>query len=45
MRVGEVRADGIAVCEGVEVMVDLVAPVEPGDEVLVHAGVALARLA
>ena len=45
MRVGEVRADGIALCEGVEVLVDLVAPVEPGDEVLVHAGVALARLA
>jgi hydrogenase maturation factor len=27
------------------VLVDLVAPVEAGDELLVHAGVALARLA
>jgi hydrogenase maturation factor len=46
MRVGDVRADGIAVCgDGVEVMVDLVGPVERGDELLVHAGVALARLA
>jgi hydrogenase maturation factor len=55
MRVRDVRADGIAVCddgrgpdgapaEPVEVMVDLVAPVEPGDELLVHAGVALTRL-
>jgi hydrogenase expression/formation protein HypC len=46
MRVRDVRDDGIAVCdEGVEVMVDLVSPVEPGEELLVHAGVALARLA
>jgi hydrogenase maturation factor len=45
MRVHDVRGDGIALCgDGVEVMVDLVAPVEPGDEVLVHGGVALARL-
>ena len=45
MTVQEVRADGTAVCDGGEVMVDLVAPVVPGDEVLVHAGVALTRLA
>jgi hydrogenase maturation factor len=39
-------ADGLARCEGgVEVMTDLVGEVEPGDELLVHAGVALARLA
>jgi hydrogenase maturation factor len=45
MRVHEVRADGLAVCgDGVEVMIDLVAPVQPGDELLVHAGVALTRL-
>jgi len=46
MRVRSVRDDGTALAEdGTEVMVDLVAPVEPGDELLVHAGVALARLA
>jgi len=49
MRVLEVQPDGIARCEadGTEsdVMVDLVAPVARGDNVLVHAGVALARLA
>lgn len=46
MRVCDVRADGVAVCDdGVEVMVDLVGPVQPGDELLVHAGVALTRLA
>ena len=46
LRVRAVRDDGTALCDdGSEVMVDLVAPVEPGDEVLVHAGVALARLA
>jgi len=46
MRVQELRDDGVAVCDGgAEVMVDLVAPVEPGEELLVHAGVALARLA
>jgi hypothetical protein len=45
MRVRDVRDDGIAVCDGgVEVMVDLVAPVEPGDQLLVHAGVALRTL-
>jgi hydrogenase expression/formation protein HypC len=46
MRVREVRADGIALADdGTELMIDLVAPVGAGDEVLVHAGVALARLA
>jgi hydrogenase maturation factor len=41
-----VRSDGIAVCgDGVEVMTDLVGEVEPGDGLLVHAGVAIARLA
>ena len=45
MRVIELRPGGIALCEGdVEVMTDLVEPVAPGDELLVHAGVALARL-
>ena len=43
MRVDEVRADGIAVCDGVEVMTDLVGVVEPGTVLLVHAGVALQR--
>jgi hypothetical protein len=46
MRVRDVRDDGLAVCEdGVEVMTELVGPVAPGDELLVHAGVALTRLA
>jgi hydrogenase maturation factor len=46
MRIQALRDDGTALCDGgTEVMVELVAPVEPGDEVLVHAGVALARLA
>jgi hypothetical protein len=46
MRVVEARHDGTALCEGdVEVMTDLVEPVVPGEELLVHAGVALARLA
>ncbi|HWE81757.1 MAG TPA: HypC/HybG/HupF family hydrogenase formation chaperone [Gaiellaceae bacterium] len=45
MRVLEVCGNGLALCgEGVEVMTDLVGRVEPGDELLVHAGVALARL-
>jgi hydrogenase maturation factor len=39
-------ADGLALCEGdVEVMTALVGPVSPGDQVLVHAGVAIARVA
>jgi hydrogenase maturation factor len=46
MRVVDLRPGGLALCEGdVEVMTDLVGDVEPGDELLVHAGVALVRLA
>lgn len=46
MRVLDVREGGLARCEGdVEVMTDLVGEVGPGDELLVHAGVALVRLA
>jgi hydrogenase expression/formation protein HypC len=45
LRVNEVRGDGTALCEGVEVMTDLVAPVRDGDVLLVHAGVALAKAA
>jgi hydrogenase maturation factor len=46
MRVVETRTGGTALCEGdVEVMTDLVGEVEPGDSLLVHAGVALQRLA
>jgi hydrogenase maturation factor len=45
MRVVEVRDGGLAVCDGeVEVMTDLVGAVSAGDDVLVHAGVAIARL-
>jgi hydrogenase maturation factor len=44
MRVETVRPGGIAVCDGQEVMTDLVGPTEPGDEILVHAGVALAKV-
>jgi hydrogenase expression/formation protein HypC len=45
MRVLEVRPDGIALCDGgVEVMTDLVGEVSSGEAVLVHAGVAIARL-
>jgi hydrogenase maturation factor len=48
MRVLEVR-DDLALCadeqgEREAVAVDLVAPVGPGDRLLVHAGVALTRL-
>jgi hydrogenase expression/formation protein HypC len=43
LRVDEVRGDGTALCEGVEVMTELVAPVHEGDLLLVHAGVALTR--
>jgi hydrogenase maturation factor len=43
LRVNEVRSDGTALCEGVEVMTDLVAPVNEGDLLLVHAGVALTK--
>jgi hydrogenase maturation factor len=45
LRVLEVRPDGVVVCEGgAEVMTDLVGEVGAGEEVLVHAGVAIARL-
>jgi hydrogenase maturation factor len=45
----EARDDGIAVCADAagaasEVMTDLVGAVTPGDGLLVHAGVAIARL-
>ena len=45
LRVVEIREGSLALCEdGSEVMTDLVAPVAPGDELLVHAGVALTVL-
>jgi hydrogenase maturation factor len=45
MRVVEVRDGGLAVCDGeVEVMTALVGDVNAGDELLVHAGVAIARV-
>jgi hydrogenase maturation factor len=45
MRVLELREPALALCEGgVEVMTDLVGDVSAGDELLVHAGVAIARL-
>ena len=43
LRVDAVHADGTALCEGVEVLTDLVGSVEPGDCLLVHAGVALTQ--
>jgi hydrogenase maturation factor len=46
LRVVETRSDAVAVCEpNLVVMTDLVGTVEVGDVLLVHAGVALARLA
>ena len=42
MTVDSVR-DGIALCGDVEVLTDLVGAVEAGDELLVHAGTAIAR--
>ena len=46
MRVLATDEDGLALCEGdVEVMTTLVGSVAPGDQVLVHAGVAIAKLA
>ena len=45
MRVDAVRPGSVAVCDNSEVMTDLVGEVRVGDELLVHAGVALARLA
>jgi hypothetical protein len=45
LRVVEVRNDGTALCEGgVEVLTDLVGRVVENQTLLVHAGVALARL-
>jgi hydrogenase maturation factor len=45
LRVVALRSDGVVLCEGdVEVMTDLVGDVEAGEQLLVHAGVALARL-
>jgi hypothetical protein len=49
MRVVEPRADGISICTAAdggrsEVLTDLVGAVAPGDLLLVHAGVAIARL-
>jgi hydrogenase maturation factor len=49
MHVVVAREDGLAMCtdaEGgqAEVMTELVGLVEPGDAVVVHAGVAIARL-
>jgi hydrogenase maturation factor len=45
MRVISLTPDGTALCDGeVEVMTELVGDVEPGEELLVHAGVALVRL-
>jgi hydrogenase maturation factor len=39
------RPGALALCEpDVEVMTDLVGQVEPGDVLLVHAGVAIARV-
>ncbi|MFL5927830.1 MAG: HypC/HybG/HupF family hydrogenase formation chaperone [Gaiellaceae bacterium] len=44
-RVVEVRDDGTARCEGdIDVMIDLVDGVAPGETLLVHAGVALERI-
>jgi hydrogenase maturation factor len=43
MRVTEVHGDRTALCGEAEVMTDLIGDVEPGDELLVHAGTAIAR--
>ena len=50
MRVVEARPGALAVCAAddgarAEVMTDLVGDVSPGDRLLVHAGVALTRIA
>ena len=45
LRVDVVRCDGTALCEGVEVMTDLVPEVSAGQILLVHAGVALSHVA
>jgi hydrogenase expression/formation protein HypC len=45
MRVEQVRPNALALCDDeTEVMTDLVGAVEPGDVLLVHAGVAIARV-
>ena len=44
MQVLELADNGLALCDGGEVMTDLVGPVEVGARLLVHAGVALTRL-
>jgi hypothetical protein len=44
MRVLELDEEGVARCDGGDVLTDLVGAVAPGDTLLVHAGVALARL-
>ena len=45
MRVLEATPERTALCEGgVEVMTELVGDVRAGDELLVHAGVAIARV-
>jgi hydrogenase maturation factor len=45
MTVTAVQPGALALCErDVEVMTDLVGSVEPGDVLLVHAGVAIARV-
>jgi hydrogenase maturation factor len=43
MRVTAV-VDGLALCDGSEVLIELVGDVAAGDELLVHAGVALVKL-
>ena len=44
MRVLEAGNGGVAVCDGGDVITDLVGPVEAGETLLVHAGVAIAKL-
>jgi hydrogenase maturation factor len=44
MLVVEPARSGIAVCDGGDVMIDLVGPVGAGERLLVHAGVAIARV-
>jgi hydrogenase expression/formation protein HypC len=44
LEVEAVRTDGTAICQGIEVMTELVPDAAPGDTLLVHAGAAIARL-
>jgi hydrogenase maturation factor len=44
LRVTERRGVATVLCEDVEVMTDLVGEVDVGDVLLVHAGVAIARV-